>query len=194
MPFSLNFFNHVFQGHLAKINPNVVLDVGAGEGKYGRMIREWKPQCHLDAIEPSAQYIEKFALREVYNQVFDCTVQDFVIPYCKARYNIVIFGDILEHMFKSQAMDYLDFFLYRSDWVMLAWPTNMPQDDCENNHYEIHKSNFKLADLANQFEVHHYERRFAWYQGMGVNDSNFSHSEYHYAMLKGHVTRKTDSL
>lgn len=194
MPTSLDTFNDVFRQHLLKISPHRILDVGAGEGKYGLMARQLVPHAEIEAIEPSAQYAQLHRAQGIYNRVFECTMQEFVEPHCRARYNMIICGDVMEHLFRSQVIDYLDFFLYRCNWVVVAWPTNMPQDDEDQSSYEIHKSNFTVRDLTNHFELHHYERRFAWYQGMGFNDPEFCHSEHHYAILKGYVTKKSESL
>jgi N-acetyl-gamma-glutamylphosphate reductase len=98
---------------------------------------------------------------------------------------MVIFGDVLEHFFRSEAMDYIDYFLYRSDWVLALWPTFMPQDDAMDNAYEIHKSNFNLIDLSTKFDIHHYEKKFAWYNN---NDAHYQHAEYNYCLMKGSVT------
>jgi hypothetical protein len=187
MPFSADVFNNLFQGHICKINPLSVLDVGAGAGKYGRFIRTLLPETSREAIEPTQKYIDEYKLGEVYNNVHCTTIKEFAKNNPRNRYNVVIFGDVLEHFFRSEAIDYIDYFLYRSDWVFALWPTFMPQDDAMDNSYEIHKSNFNLIDLAAKFDIHHYEKRFGWYHW---NDPQFTHCEYNYCLMKGYVTRR----
>jgi len=194
MSYSLNTFNQTFSQHLVQLAPNQILDVGAGQGKYGRLVTEQLPQSTVHAIEPTAGYIEQFGLKQIYHTVYQKTLQEFANENFRNRYNLVIFGDVLEHLYRSQVIDYLDFFLYRTDWALVLWPTNMAQDDYGGNHWEIHRSNFALRDLADRFDVHYYEKRFAWFQGMGQQDPEFTHSDYHYVLIKGHVTRRSTGL
>ena len=187
MPFSSDTFNSLLSNHIIKINPQSVLDVGAGAGKYGNIIKSILPNSNVEAIEPTQKYIDDYKLNDIYGKVHCCNVQDFAKNNPRNRYNAVIFGDVLEHFFRSEAIDYIDYFLYRSDWVFALWPTFMPQDDAMDNSYEIHKSNFNLIDLATKFDIHHYEKKFGWYHW---NDPQFTHCEYNYCAIKGYVTRR----
>lgn len=185
MPFSINTFNNVFAYHLGKINPQSILDVGSGAGKYGKLIKSILPSANVEGIEPTQKYIDDYDLNGTYDKVHCTTIQDFAKSNPRNRYNMVIFGDVLEHFFRSEAIDYIDYFLYRSDWVLALWPTFMPQDDAMDNAYEIHKSNFNLIDLSTKFDIHHYEKKFAWYN---FNDAHYQHAEYNYCLMKGSVT------
>jgi hypothetical protein len=191
MPFSLDAFNSVISGHISKIAPSSILDVGAGAGKYGRIIRTLLPETIIEAIEPTQKYIDEYKLNDLYNNVNCTTIQEFSRDNSRNRYNAVIFGDVLEHFFRSEAIDYIDYFLYRSDWVFVLWPTFMPQDDAMGNSYEIHKSNFSLIDLAAKFDIHHYEKKFGWYHW---NNPEFTHCEYNYCLMKGYVTHRNSKL
>jgi hypothetical protein len=187
MPFSADVFNGLIESHIKKINPQSILDVGAGAGKYGKILKSISTEFKVDAVEPTLQYLVDYKLNDIYNKVHCDTIQDFAKRNSRNRYNAVIFGDVLEHFFRSEAIDYIDYFLYRSDWVFVLWPTFMPQDDAMDNSYEIHKSNFNLIDLATKFDIHHYEKKFGWYHW---NDPQFTHCEYNYCLMKGYVTRR----
>ena len=187
MPFSADVFNGLIESHIKKINPQSILDVGAGAGKYGKILKSIYPECKIDAVEPTQKYIDDYNLNDVYSNVYCKTIREFAISNPTNRYNAVIFGDVLEHFFRSEAIDYIDYFLYRSDWVFALWPTFMPQDDAMGNSYEIHKSNFNLIDLSTKFDIHHYEKKFGWYHW---NDPQFTHCEYNYCLIKGYVTRR----
>jgi hypothetical protein len=118
-----------------------------------------------------------------------------LMSYCDKqasdRHDVVIFGDVLEHFFRSQAIDYLDYFLYRAQWVVAIWPSQMPQDAWEGNGYEIHKNNFSLVDLASKFDVQYYKKVFGWFHW---NDSEMTHCWYNYAVMRGYVTKRNVSL
>jgi len=191
MPFSSPTFDKLFTEHLSSIQPKSVLDVGAGAGKYGRIIKEVLPNCRIEAIEPTQEYVEKYWLPEIYQAVYRSSVEMFCRDNASARHDIVIFGDVLEHFFRSQAIDYLDYFLYRSEWVFAIWPNMMPQDDWEGNKYEIHKSNFTLADLSSRFDIHAYRKVFGWFHW---NDPEMTHCWYNFAVIRGYVTKRNVSL
>jgi hypothetical protein len=190
MPFSANVFDSTLVDHLRKIQPIKVLDVGAGAGKNSHLVRQ-ACSASAEAIEPTESYIADYDLRQLYDKVYEISVQDFCLTNPSNRYSAVIFGDVLEHLFRSEAIDYIDYFLYRSDWVFVIWPTFMPQDDYENNSYEIHKSNFNLIDLSQKFDIHFYAKKFAWFHW---NDSQNTHCEYNYCAIKGYVTNRAVDL
>jgi hypothetical protein len=191
MPFSSNTFDKVLKEHLLKINPSQILDVGAGAGKNYQIIKQACPNSTIDAIEPTQSYIEQYNLNQLYNKVYHKTLEEFCKENPGNKYNTVLFGDVLEHFFRSEAIDYIDYFLYRSDWVIAIWPTFMPQDDYEGNHYEIHKSNFNLIDLSQKFDIHYYKKQFGWFHW---NDSKNTHCEYNYCVMKGYVTRRDTGI
>lgn len=191
MPFSSSTFDEVLAEHLVKINPNSVLDVGAGAGKHGMMVRELCPRARIGAIEPTKIYIDEYKLKEVYDELYEMDLMSYCDKQASDRHDVVIFGDVLEHFFRSQAIDYLDYFLYRAQWVVAIWPSQMPQDAWEGNGYEIHKNNFSLLDLASKFDVQYYKKVFGWFHW---NDSEMTHCWYNYAVMRGYVTKRNVSL
>lgn len=191
MPFSANTFDHILQDHVVKLNPNTILDVGAGSGKNGKLIKETGYNKVLDCIEPTGKYIAEYNLTSLYNKVYPYNIAQFLENEHKFQYDLVIFGDVLEHLFRSQVIDYLDYFLYKSKWIIVLWPNNMPQDDQGNNHYEIHKSNFTLNDLTEKFDVQYYCKNFAYYNW---NDPNLSDAYLNYVVIKGYLTARNQSL
>jgi hypothetical protein len=191
MPFSSSTFDEVLTEHLIKINPRSVLDVGAGAGKHGKMVRELCPMARIGAIEPTKIYIDEYKLKEVYDELYEMDLMSYCDKQASDRHDVVIFGDVLEHFFRSQAIDYLDYFLYRAQWVVAIWPSQMPQDAWEGNGYEIHKNNFSLLDLASRFDVQYYKKVFGWFHW---NDSEMTHCWYNYAVMRGYVVKRNVSL
>lgn len=191
MPFSANVFDEKLKTHITKINPKTILDIGSGAGKNGIICRNVLPNSIIESVEPTIEYVEKYELNQKYDKVYNLSVQEYANQHASNQYDLVIFGDVLEHFFRSEAIDYLDYFLYRSKWVIIVWPTNMPQDDYEGNHFEIHKSNFNIAELSAKFDVHYYEKKFGWYHW---NNSEYSQCDFNYCVLRGYVTKRDISL
>ena len=191
MPFSVGVFDEKLKEHIAKINPKTTLDVGSGAGKNVMLCRNVLPNSIIESIEPTMEYVEQYELNQKCDKVYNLSVQDYVNQHASNRYDLVIFGDVLEHFFRSEAIDYLDYFLYRSKWVIAVWPTNLPQDAWGENHFEIHKSNFKISELTAKFDVQYYEKKFGWYHW---NNSEYSQCDFNYCVLKGYVTKRDISL
>ena len=85
---------------IMRLNPSTILDVGPGVGTCGSLIRERLEVDRLDAVEIWAPYIEKYRLKEIYDNVIISDVrywQDF-------EYDPVILGDVLEHLSFDEAM------------------------------------------------------------------------------------------
>lgn len=168
-----------------------MLDVGSGAGKHGKMIKSILPASRVIAIEPTKEYIDKYELRNLYDEVHEKTIQQYCEENAAERHDVVIFGDVLEHFFRSEAIDYLDYFLYRSQWVVAIWPSQMPQDAWEGNGYEIHKNNFSLLDLALKFDVNYYNKIFGWFHW---NDAEMTHCWFNYAVMRGYVVKRNESI
>ena len=190
MPFSVNTFDDILADQIKRLNPKTILDVGAGAGKNGRLLRQAWYSGTLDAIEPTEKYITEFNLNNTYNKVYSQSIQEYTQSNPTNRYDVAIFGDVLEHLFRSAVIDYLDYFLYRTRWVIVVWPTHLPQDDYENNHYEVHRSNFSLKDLADKFDVQY----FVTTHGFDNPEPASICGKFNYCVIKGHMVSQRESI
>jgi hypothetical protein len=191
MPYSSIAFDNFLVDHIYRLKPSRILDVGVGSGKNGNLIKNSGYTGILDAIEPTESYIKEFNLSNIYNTVFPVSIQDFIKTEYKFQYDVVIFGDVLEHLFRSEVIDYLDYFLYKCKWVIICWPNNMAQDDYGGNSYEIHKSNFNINDLTQKFDVQYYVKNFCYYND---NNSNLSDAFLNYSVIKGYLTPRNETI
>lgn len=146
MPYSASTLDSLSQGIIQVLNPTSVLDIGAGAGKYGRMIRNLLPQCHTTAIEMDAEYIESFDLRNVYDEVIEAEATT-IINNPRVRYDLVIIGDCIEHLRKSDAIDLLEFLVYRSRYIKVVYPYKFQQDDTDGHAQEAHISVWQPSDF-----------------------------------------------
>lgn len=110
-----------------------ILDVGAGCGTYYNYLGDYF--TNMDAVEVFTPNIEMYDLRNKYNKVYNADIR--YLQY--GRYDIIIFGDVLEHLTVEEAQKVLDYALKRCKQVVVAVPYMYPQDAIKDNIYEIHK-------------------------------------------------------
>ncbi|CAO5150823.1 Methyltransferase domain-containing protein [Frankia sp. AiPs1] len=84
---------------IAELKPARILDIGAGAGVYGQMARATLPAVHLAAMEIWRPYIAGYGLQDLYDQVIVADARVTLLPPA----DVVILGDILEHMTRTEA-------------------------------------------------------------------------------------------
>jgi len=178
---SATTFDSKILRQLLELNPTSILDIGAGGGKYGKLLKSALPNCRIDAVEPTQKYVDENGLTSIYDTVYQMNIEEYLEKHPRGGYDVVIIGDILEHLYRSRVIDYLDFLVYNNNWILCIWPTNLRQHDTDGNSYECHRSNFKLKDLSDKFEVVHYEKKFQFWCADYVHPS----IDMHYCVLKG---------
>lgn len=129
---SYTFFKEDVRDYLInKYPPNsTVLDVGAGGGTYLNLLGDYFIMDAVEAYEPTAKYLEG-----KYHKVFNEDIKDFKYSF----YDIIIFGDVLEHLEVSEAQKVLGYALSRSNEILVAVPYLYKQGEVDGNKYEIHK-------------------------------------------------------
>ena len=132
---------------IKEIEPNLVLDIGAGAGKYGKLVKNIFPSCIAEAIEVWEPYIDEFSLKEVYNTIYQQDARKF--DFLGKRYDIIFLGDILEHMTEKEAIDLWLNCLSSSSYVIMSIPTvHYPQGHEHGNPYEEHVVDNWTHDLV----------------------------------------------
>jgi hypothetical protein len=115
-----------------------VLDVGADQGKYRILLEEFP---HVDGCEVWSPSIDENELHKIYNHVFAIDVVDFVHSraYRSRSYDVVIFGDVLEHIdrYVAQATLTKIYENPRCD-VIVVVPFESHQDYAKNNPFQVH--------------------------------------------------------
>jgi len=160
---------------LSLIKPGRILDIGSGEGKYGRLIRS-KPEfseVHLTSVEYEAA--RKQELLDIgYDEVRVMSALDLFDKPAET-FEVVILGDVIEHFKKSEGMDLLNYLNYRSEYIIIVTPEAMPQN--MSNFYEGHNSIWRPHDM----QWHDY-----WlHMRCGL---------MHYYILRGYMNTKSASL
>ncbi|MBW2121474.1 MAG: methyltransferase domain-containing protein [Deltaproteobacteria bacterium] len=116
---------------LKKTRPSSILDVGVGNGKIGFVARDYLDvmlgqrntrkdwRVRIDGIEIFSDYIQEHQ-KAVYDSIFIGDALDVIQKL--ERYDVVILGDVVEHLEKERAMDLLDACASRCGYMILAMP------------------------------------------------------------------------
>jgi len=124
---------------LKEINPRQIVDVGCGWGAYHSLAAGQLPGAVWIGIEAWAPYIDKFKLFARYEQVLVADVR--YLNWAMVQPDVVILGDVIEHMDKRDAARVWRAALEHSDWVILSIPLGeFPQGALDSNPFEIHRS------------------------------------------------------
>ena len=128
------------------INPKTVLDVGAGQGHYLEFIKSYlSPDIIIDGIEAWEPYVDQFNLKERYNNLFIQDAREFE----NFQYDLVICGDVLEHMPEKDAINLWDRISKQAKYGLISIPIiHHPQGAVGGNPWEIHHEEDWNADLV----------------------------------------------
>lgn len=132
MPYSSDVYkSEVFQ-HIKDtlLLTDKILDVGPGEGKYGRALINY----NIDAIEIYQPYIEQFNLKSIYKNVYLGNILHFDWKV----YDYIILGDVLEHISIDEAKKLIKDITNNKIKCLVAVPYMYPQGECYGNVYETH--------------------------------------------------------
>jgi predicted TPR repeat methyltransferase len=137
------FFQEVFD----KLQPKTVLDIGAGEGKYAALIMG---RALVDAVEIWHENIVKYDLMQKYDTVFCEDARNFT----DFNYDLVIFGDVLEHMSEAEAVALWDKARSQARAIFMSIPiVHLPQGAEGGNPFEVHvEDDYDHARVMQTFE------------------------------------------
>ena len=132
-----------------RLKPKTVIDVGAGAGIYGEITRRASPEAHIIAIEAWQPYIDQFDLTNKYDEVINIDVRN--LDSFKA--DLVIFGDVIEHMSKTEALELWDRVAKEAEYAIISIPiVHWHQDAINGNPYEVHvEEDWHSEDVLESF-------------------------------------------
>lgn len=134
--------------------PKVVLDVGAGFGKYGVLLREYlDPTPLVDGVEAWQPYIRPNKLHGIYRRLHACRAEDLDADTL-AVYDLVNMGDVIEHMDRQDALDFLG---RCPGWVVIATPLDHFDTGPGLPPTEAHVSHWAEDDFAATGRLDRYE-------------------------------------
>lgn len=114
-----------------------IIDVGAGQGKYRILLADYP---YMDAVEVFPPYVDDNHLRELYRHVHVSNVVNFLDEVSDEylRFTIIIMGDILEHLTRSDAQAVLKRFRTHVDDIIVIVPYEYPQGEEDGNVHQAH--------------------------------------------------------
>ena len=109
-------------------NESTVLDVGACDGLWRRLL----PEYTMDAVEAYAPNVARLT-------GYRNTIQADIMDYRFKWYDLIIFGDVLEHLTVEDAQALLKYSFPRCRDMIVAVPFLYPQGAIYGNPYEVHR-------------------------------------------------------
>jgi len=135
MPTSTNYFKKETKDYIIKkySKDSNILDIGAGIGTYSNLL---KPLGYnnIDCVEVFEKYVNDYSLRSKYRNVFLGDITKLGIDF--TQYDLIIFGDVLEHIEKSDAVKLLS--KINNIPSIICVPFESPQGEHFGNIYETH--------------------------------------------------------
>jgi len=138
---------------IMRINPDSILDVGSGFGKWGFLLREylevWQGRLYpedwkkrIDAIEIFKGYTRLPWYAIIYNNIYtqDITKNDGIL----ANYDLVLFMDVVEHLEKEKGLEMLK---KARHWIVSTPNYVSGQGAKFGNEYEAHISEWAQNDF-----------------------------------------------
>lgn len=167
MPHSGPEFENMLRSIVVSAAPLRVLDVGTGAGKIGALCKAALPACSVIGVEAHFDYSKQFAdAWAKYERVHIDDASAWSLDHASARFDLVIFGDVLEHMWLEQAMGLLRFWSDRSKTVVAIWPNGYAQDAHAGVLSEIHRCEIRLSDIVGaNLDVVRYHKHYRNHPG-----------------------------
>lgn len=121
---------------IRKYKPRTILDVGAGSGTYADLLKNnGYHRAKIDAVEIWEPYIKEFDLHSKYQNVY----QEDIRTFDEYDHDLIIFGDILEHMTIEEAVDVWRTASKNCSYAVISIPiVDYHQHAINGNPYERH--------------------------------------------------------
>lgn len=155
MPGSFVVFDSLSRQLIEWIAPRQAVDIGAGAGKYGALLRSAAPGCRTVAVEPELGYVDQFALSALYDEVEVQSASSWAATNVDSRFDLAILGSCLTHMSKSAGLDLLNALAYRAAYTLVVAPEFIVQGPVDGGAGEAHVSVWSERDL-------HWHDQWAW--------------------------------
>lgn len=129
-----------------------VLDVGSGEGKWGKLLKGKVKS--ITGVEIWAPNVEKYNLNNYYDHLI---VEDIRTTQLNKKYDVIILGDVLEHMPKPDAEKLLIKLRENTRRILLSIPVTICIQSGKRwgNPYETHHYHWSDRELRQEqfFEI-----------------------------------------
>ena len=112
-----------------------ILDVGFGGGVYGKILKAFYYE-NIDGVDVWPENIDEMGLNFIYDNIFIENVLDFEFE----RYDLIIMGDVLEHMSLEDSKKLLNKFINGKASKLFIQVPYMYENhhEWQGNPYEVH--------------------------------------------------------
>lgn len=148
MPGSFPVFDAVVEHLLQRLAPQRAVDIGAGAGKYGRMLAASAPDSQRVAVEIEAAHVQRFELDQWYQRVDLADAADWWRQQPGECFDLALLGDSLGHLPKSAGIDLLNALVYRCAWIVVVAPEFIVPQTVDGMASGMHRSVWSERDLA----------------------------------------------
>jgi SAM-dependent methyltransferase len=130
--------------------PQTVLDVGAGYGKYGVLVREFVNPTRLDAVDANPPRFP------VYDHFYQGDIGGLseLLPADPPQYDLALFIETIEHLEKDQAWHVLTQLARRARRVLVSTPWGFRPQEVPGQPFETHRSGWYPWEFRRQFRLH----------------------------------------
>lgn len=129
-----------------QLKPASVLDIGAGNGTYSKLI-EKKRNARWIALEAWSPYIKRYKLHDKYDDVVVADAR--YVDYSLIKPDLVIAGDVLEHMTRNEAKRCIDQFKQHANAIIVSIPLlHLDQDAYMGNWFEKHVDHWTYKQMC----------------------------------------------
>ncbi|MFI5372213.1 MAG: class I SAM-dependent methyltransferase [Candidatus Eisenbacteria bacterium] len=132
------------------VQPRSVLDVGAGYGKFGVLVREYAPIERVDGLDVGPP---RYAGYDHF-WIGDARELDTVLPEDAPVYDLALFLEVIEHLDKKDAFRVLDALTRRARKVLVTTPLGFRRQQFDELPYETHRSGWYPWEFGGRYRVH----------------------------------------
>lgn len=146
MPTSAVENKNIAKDWIDTLNPKHVLDIGVGKGTYSDLART--PEQTWIGIEAYYPYVQEFDLDGKYDDIIIGDAR--YIDYNKLpKQDLIIIGDMIEHMEKQQAKDLLTELLDHTRHILICFPVQHLDQHDDRNPFEDHIDHWDYEEMNN---------------------------------------------
>lgn len=175
---SSSAFDACIQQVINLVNPNTILELGCGKGKFAKLLGQDKLRSlKLTAVQKLFTDNDREYLRvNGYQEILDRDILDYYKEGFDENYDLIVALDVIEHFLISDVISIINFSLYRANYLLLVWPSQHPQSGIEHS-FDRHRSSFDIKEIADKFDL-------VFYSQTGFAKIHFLH-RYHIALFRG---------
>lgn len=149
MPYSDADGKDIVKGWYKKIAPRVIVDIGPGQGTYSDLLRNKSAKATWYGIEAWGPYVTEFNLWKKYDRIIVSDIRHVDLMTVHYAPDLVIAGDVLEHMAKDESEVVLQKFRAWADNIIVSVPlAHHDQGAYKGNWFEHHQDHWNHEEMV----------------------------------------------